>query len=130
VKLDARSVVLGALVSLAIILPVALVARLVVDDDESSNAWGGAFTAFIMVSTLIGSGFAGRRQPETPMIHGAAAGALTYVVARAVSTVLSGEVPNAIALAFALVVFAALGAIGGFIATTFARRSSQREPRS
>ena len=102
--------------SLALIAPVALVARLVVGDDDTSSAWGGAFTAFIMVATLVASGFAGRREPETPMIHGAAAGALTYVLARTVSAVLAGEVPNVIALVFALLIFAALGAIGGFVA--------------
>jgi putative membrane protein (TIGR04086 family) len=128
VNVDVRSVILGSLVSLAIIVPVALIARLVVGDDDTSSAWGGAFTVFIMVATLVGSGYAGRRQPETPMIHGAAAGALTYVIARVVSAALSGDVPNVIALVLALLVFAALGAIGGFVATAFVRDSSSREP--
>jgi putative membrane protein (TIGR04086 family) len=125
--LDVRTVVAGSLVSLAIIVPVALIARLVVGDDDTSSAWSGAFTIFIMVATLVGSGFAGRRRPDTPMIHGAAAGALTYVAARVVSAVLSGEVPNIVALVFAVFVFAALGAIGGFVATSFVRGSSNRE---
>jgi putative membrane protein (TIGR04086 family) len=128
VSFDARSAILGSLVSLAIIVPVALVARIVVGDDDTSSTWGGVFTVFIMLATLVGSGYAGRRRPDTPMIHGAAAGALTYVIARVVSAVFSGEVPNVIALVFALGIFAALGAIGGFVATSLLRGSSSREP--
>jgi putative membrane protein (TIGR04086 family) len=130
VKVDVRAIVMGSLVSLAVIVPVALVARLVVGDDDTSSAWDGVFTGFVMFATVVGSGVAGRHQPDTPMIHGAAAGALTYLLARAVSSAVSGEVPNIIALVFALFVFAALGAIGGFVAGAFVRRPSDRESRS
>lgn len=119
-RLDASAVVFGALLSLALIVPVALIARLLVGDDEVSAAWNGAFTVFIIVATLIGSGFAARRRPDTAMMHGAAAAVLTYVVARLVSAVISGELPNVLAVVFAVLVFAGIGAIGGFVATTFA----------
>jgi hypothetical protein len=57
------------------------------------------------------------------------AGALTYVVARTASVIASGEVPNAIALAFALIVFAGIGAIGGFAAAGLRRSSGDGSPR-
>jgi putative membrane protein (TIGR04086 family) len=124
-RLDRRAIVVGTLVALGLIVPVALIARLVSSGDDLSSAWDNGFTIYIMIATVIGAGYTGRRQPDTPMIHGAATGALTYLAARIVSAVVSGDVPNIIALVFALGIFAALGAIGGFVATTFGRRSSQ-----
>jgi putative membrane protein (TIGR04086 family) len=104
-------------------VPVALVARLVSGGDEVGSGWNAAFTVLIIGATLVGSGFAGRRQAELPMLHGAVAGTLTYAVARTVSVIASGDVPNAIALAFALIVFAGIGAIGGFVGAALLRRS-------
>ena len=129
-RIDVPTVIVGALVSLGLIVPVALVARLVAGGDDVSSGWNNAFTVFIIVATLIGAGVAGRRRPDTPMMHGAAAGTLTYVAARLVSAIASGEVPNVIALAFALLVFAAIGAIGGFVAGALSHRSSGQAPRS
>jgi putative membrane protein (TIGR04086 family) len=122
-RLDLPAVLVGALVALGIIVPIALVARLIAGGDDVSSGWNTAFTVLIVGATIVGSGFAARRQPDTPMIHGAAAAALTYVVARVVSIIASGDVPNVIALAFALLVFAGIGAIGGFLASAFGRRA-------
>jgi putative membrane protein (TIGR04086 family) len=127
-RLDLPAIVVGALIALGLIVPVALIARLISGGDDLSSAWNNGFTIYIMLATVIGAGYAGRRRPDTPMIHGAATGALTYLAARVVSAIASGEVPNIIALVFALGIFAALGAIGGFVATTFGRRSSPQEP--
>lgn len=126
-RLDLQSTVIGALVSLALVVPVALIARLVAGDDVTP-AWNGAFTGFVVVATLIGGGAAGRRQPDLPMMHGAAAGVLSYVAARVVSALASGDVPNVIALVFALLVFAAFGAVGGYAAAAFARSDRARRP--
>lgn len=114
---------MGALVALGIIVPVALIARLIAGGDDVSSGWNTAFTVLIVGATILGSGVAARRQPDTPMIHGAAAAALTYVVARVVSIIASGDVPNVIALVFALLVFAGIGAIGGFLTSSFGRRA-------
>jgi putative membrane protein (TIGR04086 family) len=127
-RVDVPTVVVGALVSLGLIVPVALIARLAAGGDDVSSGWNSAFTVWIIVATLIGGVIAGRRQPDTPMIHGAAAGALAYVAARVVSIIASGEIPNIIALVFALLVFAAIGAIGGFVASVLTRPTSGRTP--
>lgn len=127
-RLDLPTVVVGALVSLGLIVPVAIVARLVSGGDLSSG-WDTGFTIFILVATFIGAGTSGRRQPDTPMMHGAAAGALTYVGARVVSAIASGEMPNIVGLILALMIFAGVGAIGGRVATMLADRSN-REPRT
>lgn len=128
-RLNYPAVIVGALVSLGIIVPVALIARIVAGGDDVSSTWNNAFTVLIIVATLIGSGIAARRERETPMMHGAAAGALTYAAARVVSVIASGDLPNVIALALAVLVFAAIGAIGGFLATAWIGRSSNQEPR-
>jgi putative membrane protein (TIGR04086 family) len=125
-RLDLPAILVGALVSLGIIVPVALIARLAAGGDDVSSGWNAAFTVLIVGATIVGSGVAARRQTETPMIHGAAAGVLTYVAARLVSIIASGDVPNVIALAFALIVFAAIGAIGGFLVAAFGRTAPNR----
>jgi putative membrane protein (TIGR04086 family) len=126
-KIDVPAVIAGVLLSLGLIVPVALIARLVAGGDLSSG-WDVGFTIFIFIATFIGAGVAGRRQPDTPMIHGAAAGALTYIGARVVSAIVSGEMPNIIGLILALMIFAAVGAIAGRVATMLVERSEQ-EPR-
>jgi putative membrane protein (TIGR04086 family) len=125
-RIELSSVVAGALVSLALIVPVALVARVVSGGDLSSG-WDTGFTIFILLATFLGAGVSGRRRPETPMIHGAAAGALTYIGARIVSAIASGEMPNVIGLVLALMIFAGVGAVGGRVATLVAERAG-REP--
>ena len=85
-KIDVPAVAVGALISLVLIVPAAVIARIVAGGDLSSG-WDTGFTIYIFVATFIGAGVAGRRQPDTPMIHGAAAGALTYIGARVVSAV-------------------------------------------
>jgi len=128
-QLDVPSAIVGALISLGLIVPVALIARIVAGSDDVGSGWNAGFTAFIIVATLIGGAVAGRRQPALPMMHGAAAGALTYAAARIVSVIASGDIPNVIALTFALIVFAALGAIGGFLSTAVNRRASDQDGR-
>jgi hypothetical protein len=127
-KINLPAVVAGALVSLGLIVPVALIARIVAGGNLSSG-WDTGFTIFIFVATFIGAGVAGRRQPDTPMIHGAAAAAVTYIGARVVSALASGEMPNVIGLALALMIFAGVGAIGGRVATMLVQPSEQ-EPRA
>lgn len=122
-KFDLSAAVVGALVALGLIAPVAIVARLV-SGGELSSAWDAGFTIYILVATFIGAGVGGRRHPDTPMIHGAAAGAMTYLGARVVSAIVSGEVPNVIGLVLALLIFASIGAVGGRVATRFDERSS------
>ena len=73
-KIDLPAVAVGALTSLVLIVPAAVIARIVAGGDLSSG-WDTGFTIYIFVATFIGAGVAGRRQPDTPMMHGAAAGA-------------------------------------------------------
>lgn len=127
-KIDLPAVAAGALVSLGLIVPVAVLARLVAGGNLSSG-WDTGFTIYIFIATFIGAGVAGRRQPDTPMIHGAAAGAVTYIGARVVSALASGDMPNLIGFVLALMIFAGVGAIGGRVTTMLIERSEQ-EPRS
>lgn len=122
-RFDVSAAVVGALVALGLIVPVAIVARLV-SGGQLSSTWDAGFTIFILVATFIGAGVSGRRRPDTPMMHGAAAGALTYLGARVVSALASGEMPNVIGLVLALLIFASVGAVGGRVATILHERSS------
>lgn len=124
-RFDGPAVIAGVLVALGLIVPVALVARLV-SGGELSDAWDSAFTIYILAATFVGGGVTGRRAPDTPMIHGAAAGAITYIGARIVSALASGEMPNVLGVLFALILFAAVGAIGGLVSTLLVARSTER----
>lgn len=124
-RIDLPAALAGALVALGLIVPVALVAR-VVSGGELSDAWDSAFTIYILAVTFIGGGVSGRRRPDTPTVHGAIAGAVTYIGARIVSAIASGEMPNLFGVLVALVLFAAVGALGGLVSTMVSTRSPER----
>lgn len=113
---NVRAVLIGAGVALALVIPVVLVARVVVGDDDVAAGWQYLFAGYVLLSTLVGAAVAGRREPATPLFHGALAGLVTFVVAQVVSSIARAELPNLFAFVFFAVAFMSLGAIGGFVA--------------
>lgn len=120
--LDVRAVLHGALTSLVLIVPVVLVARLLAGDDDVSDTWTLLFAGYVLATTLVGAVIAGRRKPETPLVHGAFAALVTFVVAQVISSITRSEIPNLVAVVFFALVFMGLGAIGGFIANALTAR--------
>lgn len=115
-QLNTSSVLRGAAVALAIIVPVVLLVR-VLDPDNVSSAWGWAYTGVILVATLVGSAVAGHRERETPLLHGAVTGLVTFTAAQVVASLIRGEAPNVIGFLFFAIAFMCLGTIGGFLGT-------------
>lgn len=115
-QLDLPSVLRGAAVALAVIIPAVIVVW-VADPPAGSSGWGTAYLGVIVVATLAGSAVAGHRQRATPAVHGAVTALITFVVAQLLASVVRGEVPNPLGLLFFALAFMCLGAIGGVLGT-------------
>jgi putative membrane protein (TIGR04086 family) len=113
--LNIRAIVRGAATALAMIIPMVIVVRLLVGDDDVDTTWQYLFAAFILVATVIGTAVTGRHERSAPFTHGAIAGAATFLVAQILSSLVQGDLPNVLALVFFTVAFMCLGAIGGFL---------------
>lgn len=120
--LDRRVVVAGAVAGIFFALPAAILQRTVF----SGTAWGGLMFAVVLFSGALAGFGAGRSAAAHTLRNGAAAGALTFVVAEIVYLVVRPTVPNPIGLVFGLLLFASLGTIGGYVAD-WARYSGLRD---
>ena len=120
--LDRRVLLAGILNGLFFALPAAVVRQAV----------GPGIVASIMLGIVLFSGAlagyaAARSLPERAFMHGAIAGAITFVGAQLVYTVWTRTFPNPIALAFWLLAFASLGSIGAYVALWRAANIDARE---
>ena len=129
---DGRSVRVGALWSLAIVLPVVEVVRALRSSDaagEESAMWVVAVLA-VFVGYPVGGYVAARRQPTTPLIHAMAAGALAFLVTAAIAIVrlLITDGMDAGTIVFLLLylqIAVSLSVLGAFVA---GRRRPRIEP--
>jgi hypothetical protein len=122
-RIDAGAVGLGAVVTMAVGVPVATIGSVVLDE-------GSDFVFFFAVLALLGflaGGFvAGARQPDTPMMHGALAALAGFAVAQSVAAVLQvirDEDVSPVAIVFNAVLAANIGLVGGWAA---ARRTQEQ----
>jgi hypothetical protein len=116
VKVDARVVGAGALVTMAIGIPVATVGSVVLDDGSDAVF---AFAVLALIGFVAGGFVAGSRAPDTPMLHGAAAAFAGFAVAQTVAAVLQvvrDEDLSAVAIVFNALLAASLGQLGGWLA--------------
>lgn len=114
--LDRRSVIVGTVVALVLILPTMFVLRALRSDGGSSSL-GTIYLVVVLGAVLVGAAVAGRRQRRTPLANGAAVGLASFLLAQVVASVADGDAPNVIGVAFFAVAFACLGAIGGLLGT-------------
>lgn len=121
--IDRRAVVAGALAAAVVVVPAA-VFNDAVAPDEGDDASAAVFLAFLLIlgGLALGGFVAGRRQPNTPLVHGAAAAALTYLVLQGVFLLRRAIVGDAIDTSVLGVVFLALlaasaGMAGGLVAS-------------
>lgn len=126
--LDGRVVAAGALVTLAVAVPPALVVRIVRGSEvgTASGPWVVATLLAVFVAPVAGGAYAGTRRPRTALVHGAVAAGLGYV-ADAVLTVVrraafppAGGTTSLVRLAptfvLFLFLFVSLGLLGGYLA--------------
>ena len=115
VKLDPAAVGLGAVVAMAVGIPVATIGSVVLDDGSDLVFF---FAALAIVGFLAGGYVAGHRRPEAPMAHGAAAAFAGFGVAQAISAVLQlarDESVSPVAVAFNALLAANIGLVGGLV---------------
>lgn len=78
--LDVRVVSLGAALQIALVVPPALLVSALRPDDvgAESNLWLVAAFAALVVGPAAAGAFVGRRRPDLPMVHAAAATTLAW----------------------------------------------------
>ena len=130
--LDWRVAAQGALLTLAVALPPALLVRILKGDDiegNESNLWVVTVLA-IFIGFALGGHLAARRRPRTALSHAAAAAGLAFAGLAAYSVVrrvVTGDGLSAAVAAQLLLVGTitiSIGILGGYVAT----RRRPKEP--
>ena len=114
-RLEPAAVGLGAVVTMAVGIPVAAVGAVVLDDG-SELVW--FFGVLALLGFLAGGYVAGHRRPEAPMAHGAVAALLGFAVSQAVSALLQvvrDESVSVVAVVFNALLAANIGLVGGLV---------------
>lgn len=117
---DRRVVVSGGVAGLFFALPAAVLQRTVFQD----TAMAGVMLAVVLFAGALAGFAAAKPLPHNPLMHGAAAGLVTFVGAQVVYLVAAREVPNPIGLIFAALLFASLGTIGAYVAVWSGARNA------
>lgn len=127
----APSVFAGALVTLAIAVPTALLAQLLDDAGSVDDDSPWLLVAFVVILISMGAGgfVAANRRADAPLINSAAASLLAYLVVQVVGIVrllaTDGEVVW-VAIPFFSLLAAAAGMTGGLVADHRARTPRRR----
>jgi uncharacterized membrane protein YeaQ/YmgE (transglycosylase-associated protein family) len=116
--LDWRAVGTGVLAALVLALPAGLIGAIVVNDESNNGVF--VFYVAILAGMLIGGYVAGSKRPDTPLTHGAVAGAGAFVAAQAVTVLVrvarGNHLRPAAVYVFNLLLAASLGIVGALIA--------------
>jgi putative membrane protein (TIGR04086 family) len=121
--LDRRAVLTGAVVAAVVVLPAAFLNNAAAPArDSGDDASWVVYLAFLLIlgGLVLGGFVAGRLQPNTPLVHGAAAAALTYLViqgAFAVRRAIVDEPVSWLGIVFLTLLAASCGMGGGLVAS-------------
>jgi putative membrane protein (TIGR04086 family) len=121
--LDRRTVTAGALSGLFFALPAAVLQRTVFE----GTAMAGVMLAIVLFAGALAGFGAARPLPSQPLVHGAAAGLVTFVGAQIVYVLAAREIPHPVGLIFGALMFSSLGTIGAYVAVW--RGSTPARPR-
>ena len=122
-----RSVVLaGAMMTLLIAVPAAIVTAWLSDDGATDDSnWTLLALLAIVIAYLLGGALAGRAVPTAPFTNGAAATLLAFLVVQAFAIALRlarGDDVNLIALVFNGLLAASFGTVGAWFGARWAAR--------
>ena len=109
---DRQAILAGAISGLFFALPAAVLQRTLFDD----TALAGVMLAIVVFAGLLAGYAAARPHPPHPLVHGALAGAVTFIGPEVVYVIAAREVPHPVALLFGLLMFSSLGTIGAYVA--------------
>lgn len=130
-RLDWTVIRTAATAGLLVVIPAAVLAELLVGDTDETSGWQLLFFAITLLGFVIAGFGAGRLRSDTPMAHGAAAAAVTWVVVQVFGTarrLLADEPVSWLALVFAAMLAVTAGIAGGAFADWFRRRIEPRVP--
>jgi putative membrane protein (TIGR04086 family) len=118
-EIDWGAVWAGAATALLVAVPAALLAQGIDAAVSGDQDWLRLLVLPQLFAFVLGGFGAGRRRPDTPMLHGALAALVAFVLVQAIGVVrllVADEDVNWVAIAFSFLMSACLGAIGGRVA--------------
>lgn len=126
-----RAVLIGAVVTLVIAVPPAVIAQVQADRDalEGSN-WVLALFALVLVAFMAGGWAAARRGPAAPLANGATAALVAYALVQGYGIarrLADGDDIRWLGMAFAALLAVSCGTVGAILASLRDRREQERE---
>jgi predicted permease len=119
-RLERRSLLTGALVTIVLAVPPAVIGLVLSDDDSlEGSGWVPLLFFWIIVAFLAGGYVAARRQPHAPQAHGGLAVLLAYAVVQGVGVLrhlIDGEGVDVLSIVFAALLATSTGMVGGMLA--------------
>lgn len=129
--LHGPAVVMGALVTMAVAVPVAILAQTLdqADSVDDDSMWLVFLFVVILGAMAAGGYVAATRRPDAPLSNSAVAALLAYVVVQTVGVIrllANGDDVTWIAIPFFSLLAAASGMVGGLVADHRARTPRRR----
>ncbi len=128
-RLERRSILTGAALTIALAVPPALLGVLLSDDDSmEGSAWVPVLFFWIVVAFFVGGLVSARSQPHAPLAHGALAALVGYAIVQGVGVVrhlLTDEDVRWVSIAFAALLASSTGMVGGMAANWLRVRRSR-----
>jgi putative membrane protein (TIGR04086 family) len=115
--LEKQAIGIGAIVAIAVVLPAALVAQVVVDDQQDNLSF--VFFALVLFGFAAGGYAAGRHAPAAPYSNGALAALVAFVLVQGLGAIRRAIIDDPVAVGevlFALLLAVPAGILGGVVA--------------
>jgi putative membrane protein (TIGR04086 family) len=115
--LEKQAIGIGAIVAIAVVLPAALVAQVVVDDQQDNLSF--VFFALVLFGFAAGGYAAGRHAPSAPYSNGALAALVAFVLVQGLGAIRRAIIDDPVAVGevlFALLLAVPAGILGGVVA--------------
>ena len=131
-SLEVRPIIPGAAVTLVIAFPVGIVNQILVDRGtiDEGSPWALPFFFLIVFAAMLGGYVSGRRAPDAPLLHGAAASAAAYVVVQGIGVIrrlVVGDPLHWISYLYLVVLMATCGMVGA-LAANYRNRQERENP--
>ena len=131
-RLERRSVLTGAAVTIVLAVPPAVIGLLLSEDDTmEGSTWVPFLFAWIVLAFFLGGLVAARSQPHAPLAHGAIAALTAYGLVQGVGVIrhlVAGEDLSWLSIAFAAMLSSSIGTLGGIVANGLRARRSRVAP--
>ena len=128
-RLEPRSILTGAAVTIALAVPPAVIGLLLAEDDTmEGSSWVPLLFTWIVVAFFVGGLVAARAQPHAPLAHGAVAALAAYLLVQGVGVVRhlgAGEDVSWLSIPFSALLASSTGTIGGIVANWLRARRSR-----